>query len=609
MKKKTMTAWLLVAGLIFLAGCGSSPPASEQEKAAPLFEGGGGKGMHLAVLEPAGKGLAKDEQYLTSFVQGILTSDLNRVTAMTIIDRQNLDTIISEQVTLSGVTEDDAIKIGKITNVQLVLTGELLKTRSGFSLQLAVSEVNTAERRASFTANTTAAELENAAPIKDGAVELLSKLDIRLTEEGRKLLYGAERKTVEAETALSKGITAQKSGTVVEALSYYYNAASFDPALAEAAGRLSVLSGTVSGGNFGQNARNAIQQRAEWLKVLKEAAAFFKEHPPYEIVYDPALSEGEVNFNDNTLALSFDLALYPTASFEILNNIREGLDRTGRKKDWGFERWPFGGEGAVSWGWSESRLGRYNRTTEIYAQTLRVEAELLDDKGKVIDTKRGSFEGEMEMRFGGSRIWGNSQRVTMTFTPKADDISDTLTVKITEINGIDAQAAGREGYMQISAAGTAYKTGDRGPAGGIIFFTMGGSGWRYLEAAPADLPDAEWGPDDMDIVTETRIGSGKKNTELIVAKLRELGETGMAAQLCAGYELNGFKDWFLPGVDELDLMYKNLYLKGLGDFGNERYWSSSSGGTSWAGVRYFDDEWDDFDETDEDNCVRAIRAF
>ncbi|MDR1179733.1 MAG: hypothetical protein LBK44_04445, partial [Spirochaetales bacterium] len=557
MKKKTTTAWLLVAGLIFLAGCGSSPPSSEQAKAAPLFEGEGGKGMHLAVLEPEGKGLAKDEQYLTNFVQGILTSDLNRVTAMTIIDRQNLDTIISEQVTLSGVTEDDAIKIGKITNVQLVLTGELLKTRSGFSLQLAVSEVNTAERRASFTANTTAAELENAAPIKDGVVELLSKLDIHLTEEGRKLLYGAERKTVEAETALSKGIMAQKSGTVVEALSYYYNAASFDPTLAEAAGRLSVLSGTVSGGNFGQNARNAIQQRAEWLKVLKEAAAFFTEHPPYEIVYDPTLTEGEVNFGDNTLALSFDLALYPTASFEILNNILAGLNRTGRKKDWGFEGWPFGGEGAVSWGWSNfepmprqamyGEVGQveYEGSEAVYTGAFWVKAALLDDKGKVIDTDWGRSLGG-EIRADGSRIRGNNKEGRITFHPKADDITDTLTVKITEINGMDAQAVGRAGYMQISATGTAYKIGDRGPAGGIIFFTMGGSGWRYLEAAPADLPDAEWGPDDVDIATETRIGSGKKNTELIVAKLRELGETGMAAQLCAGYEVNGFKDWFLP---------------------------------------------------------------
>ena len=34
-----------------------------------------------------------------------------------------------------------------------------------------------------------------------------------------------------------------------------------------------------------------------------------------------------------------------------------------------------------------------------------------------------------------------------------------------------------------------YKIGDEGPAGGVIFYDKGeySDGWRYLEAAPADL--------------------------------------------------------------------------------------------------------------------------
>jgi hypothetical protein len=36
----------------------------------PRFEGDGGKGITLAVLQPAATGLQKEEQYLTSFVQG-----------------------------------------------------------------------------------------------------------------------------------------------------------------------------------------------------------------------------------------------------------------------------------------------------------------------------------------------------------------------------------------------------------------------------------------------------------------------------------------------------------------------------------------------------------
>jgi hypothetical protein len=74
---------------------------------------------------------------------------------------------------------------------------------------------------------------------------------------------------------------------VVEAMSYYYEAARFDPGLAEAASRNSVRSADITSGNIGQNVRNDIQLRAAWQKTMDEATAFFKTHPPYEIVYDP----------------------------------------------------------------------------------------------------------------------------------------------------------------------------------------------------------------------------------------------------------------------------------------------------------------------------------
>jgi hypothetical protein len=46
---------------------------------------------------------------------------------------------------------------------------------------------------------------------------------------------------------------------------------------AEAAGRLSVLSGTVAGGSIGENLRSDIRRREEWRKIMKEAAAYFKD--------------------------------------------------------------------------------------------------------------------------------------------------------------------------------------------------------------------------------------------------------------------------------------------------------------------------------------------
>jgi hypothetical protein len=156
------------------------------------------------------------------------------------------------------------------------------------------------------------------------------------------------------------------------------------------------------------------------------------------------------------------------------------------------------------------------------------------------------------------------------------------------------------------------KVGDRGPAGGIIFYDKGifFNGWQYLEAAPADLDGAQWAANDQGISgTGTAVGTGKRNTELIVERLGN----GTAAQLCDALEFGGYNDWFLPSQDELDLMYKNLKQRGLGNFLNSEYWSSSYdssralGHTSWG--QNFSNGSKAYMWQDKAASVRAVRQF
>jgi len=170
--------------------------------------------------------------------------------------------------------------------------------------------------------------------------------------------------------------------------------------------------------------------------------------------------------------------------------------------------------------------------------------------------------------------------------------------------------------MQNEMAGVkvrTYNVGDIGPAGGYIFYDKGviSDGWRYLEAAPVNFPNAvQWGAYQQDVPgTSMAIGTGKRNTELIVNRLNQLGETGRAAQLCVQFEYGGYRDWFLPSKDELDLMYKNLKQKGLGGFGNNYYWSSSQDSNSDAWQQWFSDGYQ-YRYGKVNTCsVRAIRAF
>jgi len=152
--------------------------------------------------------------------------------------------------------------------------------------------------------------------------------------------------------------------------------------------------------------------------------------------------------------------------------------------------------------------------------------------------------------------------------------------------------------VTLYAQWTPYALRDIGPAGGYIFYDKGNyykagftivkatgngtipvtptySDWRYLEAAPSDQStSAVWGcyGEAISGADGTAVGTGEQNTIDI-----ETGCTtpGTAADICANLSLGGYSDWFLPSKDELNLMYENLYLEGVGGFADTNYWSSS----------------------------------
>ena len=128
------------------------------------------------------------------------------------------------------------------------------------------------------------------------------------------------------------------------------------------------------------------------------------------------------------------------------------------------------------------------------------------------------------------------------------------------------------------ADGGACVVGDTGPGGGKIFYAANTrQSWgRYLEAAPAELAAAVWCNVSQDTVgaRETLVGNGQANTNAVVASC-----TSGAAVSADNYTINGKSDWYLPGFDELEEMYRARTHVGIT---SGTYWSSTEDNTSAA---------------------------
>lgn len=156
-----------------------------------------------------------------------------------------------------------------------------------------------------------------------------------------------------------------------------------------------------------------------------------------------------------------------------------------------------------------------------------------------------------------------------------------------------------------------YVIGKTGPGGGIIF-QVGGDGKHGLEVAKKDQSaGVQWynGTFKDTMAVKTGLGDGSFNTDRIITTL---GKGNYAALLCANYNGGGYGDWYLPSKDELNLIYNNLHLKGLGGFVGDRYWSSSedSSGNGFVWHQKFSNGYQFADDQfNLESSVRAVRAF
>ena len=148
--------------------------------------------------------------------------------------------------------------------------------------------------------------------------------------------------------------------------------------------------------------------------------------------------------------------------------------------------------------------------------------------------------------------------------------------------------------------------------GGIIAYLLqpGDPGYdantqHGIIEASTDQGQAQWGCHGTTIgATESGIGYGAANTTAIV---NGCAEVGIAARICDDLVLNGYSDWYLPSIDELDQLYLNL--GGFGGGFTSYYWSSTEGNSNSAWSYNFGNGGSGYGSKGSTYRVRAVRAF
>jgi len=423
------------------------------QPASAYWTGDGGKGKSITILPPRGSGLAENQAYLPDLVANELVSNFGSFSAMTLFDRVNNQRQYDEL--LSGYYADDdkaGWDLGHLASTDYMLLGTITRTSSGYALQLTVNRNSDKTTLATYSGTSSIVELDNLLGVRRASLDLLKKMGVQVTAQAQtELARAATVDQVNALTAMAQGINAQRQGTEVAALTYFFQAAAFDASLVEAVSRTNVLSTNISTGNIGANVRNDIAWFDGWKAKLTETETFISDmlrntSPQRSLWYSSDIREEEAarDYTKRTTELRIDAVLHTQAAFPVsvqktVQAVYDGLQTTKRAQAWKLDGWPRQGV---------TNANPFNRT---WGSMIPIAFEVLNGQGAVIG--RQTVEMDSRFSFYGTRLEGpGTAFATVRFTGvRADDIQYPLSIRIASINGLKPEEAGISQIAPMSA--------------------------------------------------------------------------------------------------------------------------------------------------------------
>lgn len=367
----------------------------------------------IAVTAPKAVNIGSDGEWIPLFVQGVITANLAQYSGLTVIDRQNADMVRAEQKLGESAlySDTDALELGNLTHARYIVTGSITGKGASYALLFSITDAQTGETKSSASVpNCLPSALENGEAANQISYDLMKGYGIKLSAEAVSALT-KEASVMTAQTSaqasVAKGIVAERSGSNIEALTYYIQAKKNDGKLKEATSRMSTMTTVVTSGNFGANAKNLMKLRNEWDKLLREAAELIAANPPeFELRYFTdveALELTEENYENGTMSFAVGMPyLWQVDTGEenerLAAELLGALRKIPESKNWGAKingfPWSYGKEIAENGGGNWLYFAAEEKPGYFY-----FDVSLLDAQKKKIATESVALLVKFSKRF------------------------------------------------------------------------------------------------------------------------------------------------------------------------------------------------------------------
>ncbi len=295
----------------------------------------------IVVNYPVLNNVAAEDMWIADFVQGLLTTDLQNYSVMSVIDRAAAESILSEQkkaeasAYLSNNSFENYFNYANMVDTDYIVVVELSKLEDFYKLSCVLKDkkANKVIQDVSHSSgNISYADLLNGSAIHLASYDLLLAMGEKQSKLANLQIKSDKKDAdVEANYNIAKGLQSQKAGNIVEAFIHFFKAENNKTG----SDLIAKVSRTIGAGEVRDSVLNDLALYDEWTKIWND----YKEYQNanwLQVFYCPDFLDYEnINYDKETVDLKFPYSVCVNPEvINLYNHLYALYSKTSKAGKW-----------------------------------------------------------------------------------------------------------------------------------------------------------------------------------------------------------------------------------------------------------------------------------